>query len=99
MGSVKIDESKLNEAKMAAEEMELSIQTAYDQCETLLSQLHAAKWQGKSRDTFVSYLDIIYKYHNDLNEAVKLQTKALNNMSGYMNDFNQDSSVKEVRNL
>ncbi|MGE6260577.1 WXG100 family type VII secretion target [Heyndrickxia sporothermodurans] len=99
MGSVKIYGDKVNEAKAAAKALEQSVKTSHEKCEQLISYLHSAKWSGKSRDAFLSYIEIIQKYHKDLSSAVAKQTKALNNLDGYYNDFLQDSSVKEVRNL
>lgn len=99
MGSVRIHDDKVNEAKAAAKALEQSVKTTYEKCEQLISYLHSAKWSGKSRDAFLSYIEIIQKYHKDLSAAVAKQTKALNNLDGYYNDFLQDPSVKEVRNL
>jgi len=99
MGDVKIDGGKVNEAKAAAKALEQSINRTYDQCEQLISYVNSAKWSGKSRDAFLTYLEIIQKYHRDMKTAVPKQTKALNNLDGYFDDFLQDSSVREVRNL
>ena len=99
MGSVKIDGNKVNEAKIAAKAIELSVGKTYASCGKLISYVHAAKWSGKSRDNFLTYIEIIQLYHKDLQSAVEKQTKALNNLDQYVGDFNRDSSVKEVRNL
>lgn len=99
MAGVKIDGDKLNEAKIAAKALEASIESTYEQCDQLLAYVQSAKWKGKARDSFISYIDIIIQYHKDLKAAAKLQTKALNNLDGYIDDFSKDSSVKEVRNL
>ena len=99
MGSVRIDGDKVNEAKVAAKALEQSIEQTYESCEQLISYLHSAKWSGKSRDSFLSYLEIIQKYHHDLKSAVAKQTTALNNLDGYFDDFLQDGSVREVKNL
>lgn len=99
MGSVKIDGSKVNEAKVAAKTIETSVGKTYDSCEKLISYIHSAKWSGSSRDSFLTYIEIIQKYHKDLKSAVAKQTKALNNLEGYVDDFQRDSAVKEVRNL
>lgn len=99
MGSVKIHDDKVKEAQIAAKALEQSIQTSLTSCDELISYILAAKWSGKARDSFLSYLEIIQQYHSDMLEATKKQTKALNNLEGYYHDFLQDSSVKEVRNL
>jgi len=99
VGSVRIDEEKVNEAKASAKVLEQSIEQTYESCEQLISYLHSAKWSGKSRDSFLSYLEIIQKYHHDMKSAVEKQTKALNNLDGYVDNFLQDGSVREVKNL
>ncbi|QTN00541.1 hypothetical protein ERJ70_15300 [Sediminibacillus dalangtanensis] len=99
MGEVRIDGNRLNEARAAARTLESTIDSTYEQCEQLISFVHSAKWSGKSRDSFLSYLEIISQYHKDLKSAAALQTKALNNLHRYIDDFRNDSSVKEVRNL
>ena len=99
MGSVEIDGNKVNEAKIAAKAIELSVGKTYASCGKLISYVHSAKWSGKSRDNFLTYIEIIQLYHKDLQSAVEKQTKALNNLDQYVGDFNRDSSVKEVRNL
>ncbi|MEN2768987.1 WXG100 family type VII secretion target [Ornithinibacillus xuwenensis] len=99
MGDVRIDEGRLNEAKNAAKTLESSLKSTYSQCEDLISFVQSAKWEGKSRDAFITYLEIIYQYHKDLKKAASLQTKALNNLDGYIDDFSKDNSVREVRNL
>lgn len=99
MGDVKIDTGKVHEAKVAAKALEKSVASTYDQCQKLISTVQSAKWSGKSRDAFLTYIEIIHKYHHDMKSAAAKQTKALNNLDGYLDDFLQDGSVKEVRNL
>ena len=99
MVKVIIHGDKLNEAKVAAKELEQSVDQTYETCKQLLSYVNKAEWSGSARDSFLTYLEIIEKYHLDMKKAVKKQTKALNNLDGYMDDFLKDSSVKEVKNL
>ncbi|MDS9473272.1 WXG100 family type VII secretion target [Sporosarcina pasteurii] len=99
MGNVKIDGRKVDEALAAAKSIEASIKSTAKTCESLLSFVRSANWSGNSRDSFLSYLEIILPYHKEMIDAVEKQTKALNNLEGYINDFQQDSSVKEVRSL
>lgn len=99
MGSVRIYGDKLKEAKAAAKALEQSVTTAYESCDQLISYLNSAKWSGKSRDTFLTYIEIIQQYHQDMKSALEKQTKALNNLEGYFDDFLKDGSVREVRNL
>ncbi|NRD77650.1 WXG100 family type VII secretion target [Bacillus sp. BRMEA1] len=99
MGSVRIYGNKVNEAKAAAKALEQSIEKTYEQCVHLRDYVNSAKWSGKARDSFLTYLEIIEKYHEGMKSAVHKQTKALNNLERDFDDFLQDGSVKEVRNL
>ncbi len=99
MVKVIIHEDKLNEAKVAAKELEQSVDQTYETCKQLLSYVNKSEWSGNARDSFLTYLEIIEKYHQEMKDAVKKQTKALNNLDGYMEDFLKDGSVKEVKNL
>ena len=73
MGSVRIYGDKVNEAKAAAKRLEQSIEKTYEQCEQLLAYVHSAKWSGKARDSFLTYLEIIQKYHQEMKSAVAKQ--------------------------
>ncbi|MFC4620334.1 WXG100 family type VII secretion target [Camelliibacillus cellulosilyticus] len=99
MGEVKIYGDKAHEAQAAAKALEQSIASACDQCEALISFLHSAKWRGKSRDAFLTYIEIIHKYNKDLKSALIKQTKAIQHLEDYINDFERDPSVREVKHL
>ena len=77
MGKVRIYEERVNEAKAAAKILEQSIKTSHDTCEQLISYVSAAEWSGKARDSFLSYLEIIQKYHKDIEAAVAIANKGL----------------------
>lgn len=99
MEKVRIYGDKANEAKLAAKALEQSVDRTHETCQQLISFVHSAQWSGKARDQFLSYMEIIEQYHKNMKSALKKQTKALNNLDGYMSDFLHDSSVKEVKNL
>ena len=75
MGKVRIYEERVNEAKAAAKILEQSIKTSRDTCEQLISYVLAAEWSGKARDSFLSYLEIIQKYHKDIEAAVNCKQR------------------------
>lgn len=99
MENVKINDNDLNAARGWANGIETVLSRTYDQSGVLLTYVNSSKWSGKSRDACLTYLEILNQYHKELLETSKLQTKALNNLKGYMDDFLQDGSVKEVKNL
>lgn|SRR5690625_1667599 len=99
MTDVLIDESKLSEAKENANKIKNSVRRTEQYCETLISITSSSSWKGKSRDAFLTYLEIIIQYHRDLTSAVELQADALKNLEQYIGEFPQDSRVSKVRNI
>lgn len=94
-----IDSKKLAEAKQIASNIETSIKRTEMYCGTLVSTVASSSWKGKSREAFLSYIEIIEGYHKDLTSAVQLQTKALNNLERYINEFSKDNRVSRIRDL
>lgn len=99
MGNVKIEMDKASDAREAAARLHKVITETHTSCTKLLSYIEGAKWSGKTRDSFISYLEIIEKYHKDLDKALSKQVKALENLEGYISDYQNDGKVREVRNL
>lgn len=99
MTDVLIDKDKLNDAKQDANSIKNSVKRTEQYCETLLSITSSSSWKGKSKDAFLTYLEIIVQYHHDLSEAVDLQKEALQNLEQYIGEFPQDSRVSKVRNI
>lgn len=100
MSEVKINKDyRWYEARNAAQSLEMSIKTTGTKCEELISYVQITSWNGRARDAFLSYLEIISQYNNELKEAAALQTQAILNLEGYFNDFESDSEVQKVRNI
>ncbi|EIT87251.1 hypothetical protein A374_01169 [Fictibacillus macauensis ZFHKF-1] len=99
MENLKIDNSKLIEAWAAAGALEKSLTASYEECDQLLSYLNDATWSGKSRDAFVSFIEIIKKYHKSLKDASHLNTVALEQLKESIDNYSQYKEVVEVKNL
>jgi uncharacterized protein YukE len=96
---VVIDQEELNSAKEAAAKLKESLNNTYTQSESLLAQVQGSNWKGKSRDSFLAYLELLIQYHGDLKDAANLQKTALDNLEDYKADFSSHSTVREVKNL
>lgn len=100
MDDVIIDKNKLGEAKLLAMNIEDSVSRTSAYSETLVSTTaSSSSWEGESRDAFLSYIEIISKYHKELAAIVKLQTDALKSLEGYIEEFPQDGRVKRMKNI
>ena len=96
-----IEISKANTIRMQqhATELEKSIKLSYQYCLALKSMVNSASWKGEARDQFLTYIELIEQYHEEIKEVIPLQTEALKNIEKYRNDFSKHISVKAVNEL
>ncbi|MBC1521689.1 WXG100 family type VII secretion target [Listeria aquatica] len=99
MGNVKIKASKVAEAKAQAKIVEDSLRETQKKCSDLTSYVASAKWDGKTRDSFLTYIELIEKYHKEVKSRYKKQRKALQKLSEFEADFEESSQVREVKRL
>ncbi|EUJ47065.1 WXG100 family type VII secretion target [Listeria fleischmannii] len=99
MSDLFFDGSKVEEAISSAKLIEDSLQTTHKKCTSIVQYVNGAKWSGKSRDAFLTYMEIIEQYHADINKNYKKQKKALENLKDYSGDFEESSISTEVKNL
>ncbi|MBC2175198.1 WXG100 family type VII secretion target [Listeria booriae] len=90
---------KVGEARTIAKEIDIALKNSYDDATSLKSYVNGVTWKGKSKKAFVAYLDIIVQYHKDVKSAMKEQTKALENLEKYIEAYDSESKVREVKNL
>ncbi|MFP7493396.1 hypothetical protein SFC66_06360 [Terribacillus saccharophilus] len=96
---VVINQDELDIAIESANTLKDTVDNTYEQGQDLLSLVQGSQWKGKSRDSFLAYLELLLQYHAELKDAAQLQKKALENIQGYQNDFSNDSLVREVKSL
>ncbi len=99
MANVKIDAGKVAEAKAQAKIVETSLSAVHKQCQSLISYVNGAKWDGKTRDAFLTYIELIEKYHAEVKKQYKKQRKALNELQDYEADYEEQFIVREVKRL
>ncbi|MBC1487313.1 WXG100 family type VII secretion target [Listeria seeligeri] len=99
MGNLKIDANKVAEAKASAKIVGESLDATHKKCKAVISYVEGASWSGKSRDAFLTFMEIIEQYHADVKKNYKKQKKALNALDDYVKDFEDTSYAKDVKNL
>ncbi|MBA3925727.1 WXG100 family type VII secretion target [Listeria rustica] len=90
---------KVGEAKAIAKEIDTALKNSYTDATSLQSFVNGVTWKGKSKKAFVAYLDIIVQYHKDVKSAMEEQTKALENLETYIEAYDSESKLREVKNL
>lgn len=61
--------------------------------------VESGKWSGKTRDAFLSYLELIIELNADMKDALKDHTSALDALEKHIEDFSKLSEVQEIKNL
>lgn len=100
MGNVKIDAAKVAEAKKIGCHSGKKAQNQHiKKCKSVISYVEGASWSGKSRDAFLTFMELIEKYHADVKKNYKKQKKALTALEDYVEDFENTSYSKDVKRL
>lgn len=99
MANLKINAAKVEEARSSAKKIEQSLAETHARCEKLISYASSCSWKGKTKQAFLSYLEIIEKYHADVKKKYKKQSKALKNLEKNIADFEDENICREVKNI
>lgn len=99
MTNVKINPEEVKQALRQAKIVEASLEKTHKKCEKIISYVNGAKWKGKPRDAFITYIELLEKYHTDVKKNYKKQSKALEKVDKYINDFKNNDISKGVDQL
>lgn len=94
-----IHQSKLATLKEAATTVKTTLSTTLDSCRELISYVESSTWKGKSRDEFLTYIEIIYEHHKSFHEAAEMQVKALNDLQSNIDGFDNLSEAKGLKDV
>ncbi len=99
MVRVKANGDDLITAANKSKSLDTELSDALKQSKSLLKKVQGMKWKGNARDSFISYLDIISQYHDDINENAKKQHKAFSKLNSKIDDYGSDETVVEVKRI
>lgn len=99
MGNVDIKRYGTVSAIQHAELIEESMGMALNECKDLKAFLSSATWKGQARNEFLTYIEIIEKYHDSMNKILSEHTVALKNLEVYTGNFSNDSLVRKVKSI
>lgn len=99
MADLKISHSELSKAIQLSKEIEKELTNSYDTVAQLRSYLGSVAWSGQTKDAFLTYLDIIFKYHHDLNQIMTKHREAVESLERSVNEYNSSSEVGTIKGL
>ncbi|MCY8036383.1 WXG100 family type VII secretion target [Bacillus sonorensis] len=97
--SVEISHNGTIKALSHAKTIEKHVGDSLRQAKDLKSYIESGEWNGKTRDAFLSYLELIIQLNEDMKDALNDHTSALNALEKSIGDFSKLSEVKEIQNL
>ncbi|RAN88959.1 hypothetical protein B5P41_15220 [Bacillus sp. SRB_28] len=66
-----------------AQNIENGMKDSLNEAKNLKAYVTCANWNGKTRDAFLSYLDLIIQYNSEMVEAFEGHTKALKELDNW----------------
>lgn len=102
----KLDGDKMNLAMSDMQKICTEMNETYTQFVALLNDITSEDaWEGKSKQTFLAYADLLKQYHqkftdNDSNNPIKLALDAFkeleSNVDSFYSDFEQYKKMEEI---
>lgn len=96
---VEISGDKTIDAITYAQQIENSVKDALRQAKDLQSTVKHSQWNGKTRDAFLCYLELIIKLNVDMVDALEDHTKALKDLDTHIHTFSNTNEVRIIKNL
>ncbi|NPC93927.1 WXG100 family type VII secretion target [Bacillus sp. WMMC1349] len=94
-----IIDTKLSDAIRFAKILEKGVTDSLKQAKDLKTKIDGGKWSGKTRDAFLCYLELILQLHEDVEQAMKDHTSALNHLHQSMIDILSNSEITALNRL
>ena len=99
MADLKIKYKDLETAIQLSKEINQELTSSYQTVTQLKTYLQSAKWSGKTKVAFESYLDIVNKYHKDLRSIMEEHEKAVTSLKKSIDNYNSSSEVASIKGL
>lgn len=100
VSDVKIDDAKLADAISKATLIQEKVGEALQKAQLVNNKLHGgAVWSGEAKDSCAAYLDIVVKYHKDIEKGLKKHEKVLKDLKKNIKNFEASGEVQAVKGL
>ena len=96
MADLKIKYKDLETAIQLSKEINQELTSSYQTVTQLKTYLQSAKWSGKTKVAFESYLDIV---HKDLRSIMEEHEKAVTSLKKSIDNYNSSSEVASIKGL
>ncbi|QHZ45834.1 MULTISPECIES: WXG100 family type VII secretion target [Bacillus] len=97
--AVEISHNGAAEALAHAKAIEKHVSDSLNKANELKSYVESGRWSGKTRDAFLSYLELIIDLNADMKKALKDHTSSLKHLEKHIGDFSKLSEVKDIQSL
>ena len=99
MADLEINKNKLGKAIKLSGNIKNDLSDAYEEAQALGVFLKNAKWKGRTKDAFQTYIEIIIKYHGDLNDIMVEHEKVIEGLWQKIEDYRNSEFVNRIKGL
>ncbi|HEK9100046.1 WXG100 family type VII secretion target [Bacillus pfraonensis] len=96
---IEISGSEALNAISYAEQIEKGVKDSLQQAKELQAYVISSHWNGKTRDAFLSYLELLIQFNTKMAEALEGHTKALKELDKHIQSFTNRPEVEGVKKL
>lgn len=97
MAELKVTYSELETALQLSKDINKELASSYQTVGELRSYLEGVMWSGQTKNAFMTYLNLIYQYHNDLIGIMTEHETAVTSLKQSIDDYNSSSEVASIR--
>lgn len=99
MAELIIKQAELEKAINLSDQIHNTLTEALTEANEMKAFLEQARWSGKTRDAFYTYLSLIVQYHEELNGIMKEHTDVLKRLKESIETYQASDMVNKVRGL
>ncbi|AIK37235.1 MULTISPECIES: WXG100 family type VII secretion target [Bacillus] len=96
---IEIHGNEISSAISYAEQIEKGVKESLQQANELKSHVTGSRWNGKTRDAFLCYLELLIQYNSEVADALEGQTKALKELDKNIHSFTNRDEVENIKRL
>ncbi|MDY6062621.1 MAG: WXG100 family type VII secretion target [Erysipelotrichaceae bacterium] len=99
MAELIIKKNELEKAIDLSDKIYNHLSDALTEANEMKAFLEQAKWSGKTRDAFYTYLSLIVQYHEELNGIMDEHAKVLKRLKESIEQYQSSDMVNNIRGL
>lgn len=82
-----------------AKQIEDGVKDSLERAQNLKAKVISSHWHGKTYNAFLSYLELLIQFNQDMANALEDHTKAIATLDENIESFTNTNEVRVIKNL